>query len=118
MKIYFKNKKSKYSLRKELSLLLFRLSFFRLYSFSKVCNEKLITCINSGISSIEYGFCYIDIIFNNGTRTHLWNANKWCAWLSQGNIGTYRFSDEMPSKKVMWELKQLIEEWELNKKVD
>lgn len=118
MKIYFKNKNSKETLKERLSLYFFTISFSRLYPYSKIYDEKLLKCVESGIKNIRYESHHINISFNCGSNAHLWNTNKWYAWLSRGNIDNFYFDGEMPSKKTMGKLKFLIEEWTLNEKVD
>lgn len=89
-------------------------------SFNEFYNKKydyyLSKLIDSGITNIEYDdpAFYINIEFNAG-KVHLWNENKYYAWLRDGCIDYdechYEFSGKRPSVRTIYRLKKGIEDF-------
>lgn len=93
-----------------------KISIFQefLYQVDIIYDSILNKCILSGINKITLpNKFYINITFNNGVVANLWNANKYYAWLSQGNIGEYKFANSRPKRKTMQKLLNLIETYYL-----
>jgi hypothetical protein len=48
------------------------------------------------------------VINTKKSTVKLWNANKFHAWLSSGNVNGNRYTDMMPSKSVMYDFKECL----------
>lgn len=85
--------------------------FFTMFNYSvdPILDEILNRCLDSGIESVKTDMYFMYIKFNNGIDSKLWNVNKYHAWISEGFIGDYRFSNIRPKRKTMKRLdKELI----------
>lgn len=79
----------------------------------------LIYMNNIGIKSITLveNEHWIDVEFNDGTILHGWNANRWYAWLSQGNIKfsngqSMKWYDYRPSHEIIYKLRKIVMKYE------
>lgn len=76
-----------------------------------ICNT-LDALINSkldcGIDKLGSDDFFINIIFKDGVKCSMWNANKYYGWLSMGNIGNYNWVDVRPRKRTMRRLEREI----------
>jgi hypothetical protein len=83
-------------------------------SVDVILDSMLKRAIKSGLKSLssisEY---YLVIEFNDGTKATMWNANRYCAWLSKGNIEkddkNYQWNNARPSRSTMAKLYDLFQ---------
>jgi hypothetical protein len=60
---------------------------------------------------------YYTFIFNDGTEIKFWNANRWYAFMSQGeatfsNGKSFKWAGVMPPRSVLFKYKRIIKEYE------
>lgn len=85
-----------------------RLLIGKHYPTDKGLDKLLSKIMELGIDNFKEGTHYIT--FNcNGVACKLWDANKYHAWLKEGQIGSYKWSDDMPGYSVMVKFKRFIE---------
>lgn len=76
-------------------------------------NLELILNIKLDVGILEYEETeyFIDLVFKDGTKTSLWNENKYYSWLSQGFIGSFRWRHSRPSRSTMRRLNYAINDF-------
>lgn len=62
------------------------------------------------------------IIFNDNTKFSFWNANRWYAWMSSGEIifsngKTLNWDMKMPKSEVLYKFKKVIKAYEKISKI-
>ena len=70
----------------------------------RLINKKL----DTGIKEVVCSFYYIWITFNDDTKSMMWNANKYHAWLDVGYIGRYKWENKRPSRATMRRLNDCL----------
>ena len=95
----------------------------RLYKKSKKLDILLVYLENVNISSINTSNYYCEIIFKDNSILIFWNANRWYAWMNQGNMTfsngkTLMWCSEMPSYETLYKYKKLIKKFEKYKNIE
>ena len=94
------------------------------YSTNYKLDVLLVYLNEVGIRTIDLNDSYYNtIIFNDNTKMKFWNANRWYAWMSQGEIvfsngKTLTWNAVMPSSEVLYKFKKIIVAQGKIKKVD
>lgn len=88
------------------------------YGVDHVLDEILIISIKSGILKINQSHYDIEIFFGNGYCMKAWNANKYHAWLNEGEFylkdKTYQWNGFRPKKSTMSYLLKEMSKFYLN----
>lgn len=85
-----------------------------LHKQTDLLNILLIYLKSTGIKNYKDNDCYGDIEFNDGTKLHFWNTNKWYAWMSRGDIHFsngefFNWNEKMPNYEVLYHFKKEIQ---------
>lgn len=81
------------------------------YPIDRRLNALLKHKLSKGIKKITSEWYYINIQFNDNTVAHMWNSNRYYAWLSRGYIGDFHWDSARPTRMVMWKLKRAIDKY-------
>lgn len=87
-------------------------SIFTLFneSVDPVLDDYLNRCLDSGLKWVSHNnkSFNLEILFNNGIYSSMWNSNKYYSWLSSGNIGDYGWRGARPKRKTMRRLNKML----------
>jgi hypothetical protein len=73
-----------------------------IYDRDELLDDFLCECLNFEIVAYKMESALrAEVLFSNGVRFEYWNGNRFFAWLSEGKIGGYTYTDSSVSKDTM-----------------